>query len=59
MNVPASIFRENDIRGTYPEQINESTIKLIAYAIARKCKKHGISSIAGWKRWASFRPFIT
>ena len=46
MNVPASIFRENDIRGTYPEQINESTIKLIAYAIARKCKKHGISSIA-------------
>ena len=46
MNVPASIFRENDIRGTYPEQINESTIKLIAYAIARKCKKHGISSLA-------------
>jgi phosphomannomutase/phosphoglucomutase len=45
MNVSASIFRENDIRGTYPEQINESTIKLIAYAIARKCKKHGISSL--------------
>ena len=45
MNVSASIFRENDIRGIYPEQINESTIKLIAYAIARKCKKHGISSI--------------
>ena len=46
MNVSASIFRENDIRGTYPEQINESTIKLIAYAIARKCKKDGISSLA-------------
>ena len=46
MNIASSIFRENDIRGTYPEQINESTIKLIAYAIARKCKKHGINSIA-------------
>ena len=39
MNITSSIFRENDIRGTYPEQINENTIKLVAYAIARKCKK--------------------
>ena len=28
MNITSSIFRENDIRGTYPEQINENTIKL-------------------------------
>ena len=46
MNITSSIFRENDIRGTYPEQINENTIKLVAYAIARKCKKHEINSIA-------------
>ncbi len=36
MNIASSIFRENDIRGTYPEQINESTIKLIASC---HCKK--------------------
>ena len=29
-----SIFRENDIRGTYPEELNESVIKEIAKGIA-------------------------
>ena len=28
MNIASSIFRENDIRGTYPEQINESNNKI-------------------------------
>ena len=36
------------LRGTYPEQINESSIKLIAHAIAIRCKKHGVNTLAGW-----------
>ena len=36
MNIESSIFREYDIRGTYPEQINKSSIKAIAFAIAAK-----------------------
>ena len=45
MNIEPSIFREYDIRGTYPEQINEASIKLIAHAIARKCRETGIDNI--------------
>ena len=45
MNIERSIFREYDIRGTYPEQINEASIKLIAHAIARRCKKHGVNTL--------------
>jgi len=45
MNIESSIFREYDIRGTYPEQINESSIKSIAFAIAKKCKKDNISTL--------------
>ena len=33
-----TIFRENDIRGTYPEEINELVMKDIAIGIAKKCK---------------------
>jgi len=40
-----SIFRENDIRGTYPEELNESVIKEIAIGIAKKCFQEDISSI--------------
>ena len=40
-----SIFRENDIRGTYPEELNESVIKEIAKGIAKKCFQEDISSI--------------
>ena len=32
MEVNNSIFRENDIRGIYPDQLNESTIALIGKA---------------------------
>ena len=43
--IPESIFRENDIRGTYPEELNESVIKEIAKGIAKKCFQEDISSI--------------
>ena len=46
MEVNKSIFRENDIRGIYPEQLNEFTISKIAKAIAVKCKKENIESIS-------------
>ena len=41
-----SIFRENDIRGTYPEELNELIIKDIAKGIAKKCRAEGVNSIA-------------
>ena len=41
-----TIFRENDIRGTYPEEINELVMKDIAFGIAKKCKAEGVDSIA-------------
>ncbi len=40
-----SIFRENDIRGTYPEELNESVIKEVAKGIAKKCFQEDITSI--------------
>ena len=43
--IPETIFRENDIRGTYPEELNESVIKEIAKGIAKKCFQEDISSI--------------
>ncbi|MDC1183605.1 phosphomannomutase/phosphoglucomutase [Gammaproteobacteria bacterium] len=46
MNADVSIFREYDIRGTYPEQLNEETIKLIAYAISKKCHEEGVDTLA-------------
>jgi phosphomannomutase/phosphoglucomutase len=43
--ISESIFRENDIRGTYPEELNELVIKEIAKGIAKKCFQEDISSI--------------
>ena len=43
--ISESIFRENDIRGTYPEELNELVIKEIAKGIAKKCFQENISSI--------------
>ena len=43
--ISESIFRENDIRGTYPEELNESVIKEIAKGIAKKCFQEDITSI--------------
>ena len=42
MIVTSSIFREYDIRGAYPQELNEESIKHIAHAIAKKCKKENI-----------------
>ena len=46
MQVIESIFREYDIRGTYPEEINEGVISIIGQAIALKCKQEGITEIS-------------
>ena len=46
MEVTKSIFRENDIRGIYPEQLNEYTIGEIGKAIAVKCRKENINAIS-------------
>jgi len=45
MSIDQSIFREYDIRGTVPEQLNASSIKLIAAAIAIKCAREGVHEI--------------
>ena len=44
--IDESIFREYDIRGIVPEQINESSIKAIASAIARKCFDERVNDLA-------------
>ena len=46
MKLIKSIFREYDIRGTYPEEINEDSISKIAQAIALKCKEEGVLDIS-------------
>ena len=45
MEISKSIFREYDIRGIYPEQINEEVVHKIAKAISIKCLNEGISEI--------------
>ena len=39
MEVNKSIFRENDIRGIYPDQLNEDSIAIIGKAIAINAKR--------------------
>ena len=41
--ITKSIFREYDIRGIYPSEINESLISLIAKAISIKCDQENVS----------------
>jgi len=45
MEITESIFREYDIRGTYPNQINEEVVKKIAAAISVKCQKEKVTEI--------------
>ena len=45
MEISKSIFREYDIRGIYPAQINEQVVHKIAKAISVKCLDEGISEI--------------
>ena len=44
--IDESIFREYDIRGIVPEQINEFSIKAIASAIATKCYDEKVHELA-------------
>ena len=44
--IDQSIFREYDIRGTVPEQLNVGSINLIANAIAAKCYSEGVNELA-------------
>ena len=45
MEISKSIFREYDIRGIYPSEINDKVIDKIARAIAIKCNQHKIEEI--------------
>ena len=45
MEIAKSIFREYDIRGIYPKEINENVIEQIAKAISIKCLKNNIPEI--------------
>jgi phosphomannomutase / phosphoglucomutase len=44
--IDESIFREYDIRGIVPSQINEASIKSISHAIAKKCNDENIDELA-------------
>jgi phosphomannomutase/phosphoglucomutase len=44
--IDESIFREYDIRGIAPDQINEQSIKVIATAIAKKCHDKKVNELA-------------
>jgi len=44
--IDESIFREYDIRGIVPKQINEDSIKAIASAIANKCHDEKVYELA-------------
>ena len=45
MSVDSAIFREYDIRGVYPSDLNEKSIEVIADAISKKCYKENIRSV--------------
>ena len=45
MEITKSIFREYDIRGIYPDEINELVVDQIAKAISIKCNKEDVSEI--------------
>ncbi len=44
--IDESIFREYDIRGIVPSQLNETSISLISNAIAKKCNVENINELA-------------
>ena len=45
MEITKSIFREYDIRGVYPDELNEAVVDQIAKAISIKCDKENVSQI--------------
>ena len=44
--IDESIFREYDIRGIVPSQVNEASIRSISHAIAIKCNDENINELA-------------
>ena len=40
-----SIFREYDIRGVFPDELNENSIAKIAKSIAHKCYKESVDEV--------------
>jgi len=44
--IDESIFREYDIRGIVPSQVNEASIRSISNAIAKKCNDENINELA-------------
>ena len=49
MEITKSIFREYDIRGEYPNQINEEVVRKIGNAIAGKCINLNIKEVCAGK----------
>ena len=45
MEITESIFREYDIRGVYPNEINEKIVNKIATAISVKCQQEEVTEI--------------
>ena len=45
MEITESIFREYDIRGVYPNEINEDIVNKIATAISLKCQQEEVTEI--------------
>ena len=45
MEITESIFREYDIRGVYPNEINEEIVNKIATAISVKCQEEEVTEI--------------
>ncbi len=46
MRIKENIFRQYDIRGTYPDELNESTVKVLGKAIGTYYRKKGAKRIA-------------
>ena len=44
--IDEAIFREYDIRGVVPDQINDLSVKAIAKAVAIKCRSELVDEIA-------------
>ena len=40
-----SIFREYDIRGIFPDELNEDSIAKIAKSIAQKCYQESVAEV--------------
>ena len=40
-----SIFREYDIRGIFPDELNEDSIAKIAKSIAQKCQQESVAEV--------------